>query len=306
MIRGLSSLALFGLLALAYPAWAQSGGAPAQSGSAAQTGGPTPSPAGAAVYFIGLKDGDTIPTKSTIHFGLKGMGVAPAGSDRANSGHHHLIIDAPTPALNAEIPNDFQHLHFGAGQTETEVTLTPGEHTLQLVFGDKNHIPHSPPVMSERIKVKVADQVAPAAQAAAPAAGRRPSPKDAKVYFIYPKNGDYISPNPVIRFGLLNMGVAPAGFDKPNTGHHHLIVDAELPPFDQPIPNDFNHLHFGAGQTEAKITLPLGDHKLRLLFADYNHVPHNPPVYSEEITVHVTSDGSRPYRRRHRWRHHYY
>ena len=275
-----------------------------------QTGGPTPSPSGAAVYFIGLKDGDTMPTKSTLHFGLRGMGVAPAGSDRANSGHHHLIIDSPTPALNTEIPNDFQHLHFGAGQTETEITLTPGEHTLQLVFGDKNHVPHSPPVMSDRIKVKVADQASPppaaAAAPAAPAAGgRRPSPKDAKVYFIYPTEGGYISQNPVIRFGLLNMGVAPAGFDKPNTGHHHLIVDAELPPMDQPIANDFNHLHFGAGQTEAKITLPLGKHTLRLLFADYAHVPHNPPVYSEAINVTVTESGRPPkkrYKRHRRWR----
>jgi hypothetical protein len=271
-----------------------------------QTGGPTASPTGAAVYFIGLKDGDTLPTKSTLHFGLRGMGVAPAGSDRANSGHHHLIIDSPTPALNTEIPNDFQHLHFGAGQTETEITLTAGEHTLQLVFADKNHVPHSPPVISERIKVKVVEQtVAPAAQAA-PADARRSSPKDAKVYFIYPTDGAYISPTPVIRFGLLNMGVAPAGFDKPNTGHHHLLVDAELPPLDQPIPSDFNHLHFGAGQTEAKITLPLGPHKLRLLFADAVHVPHDPPVYSEIINVTVTESGRPPPRkraRRHRsWR----
>lgn len=270
-----------------------------------QTGGPTPSPAGAAEYFIGLKDGDTLPTKTTLHFGLRGMGVAPAGSDRANSGHHHLIIDSPTPALNTEIPNDFQHLHFGAGQTETEITLAPGEHTLQLVFGDKNHVPHSPPVMSERIKVKVVEQTTPAPAAqAAPNGARRPSPKDAKVYFIYPTEGAYIPPNPVIRFGLLNMGVAPAGFDKPATGHHHLLVDAELPPLDQPIPNDFNHLHFGAGQTEAKITLPVGQHKLRLLFADSVHVPHEPPVYSDVINVTVTESGRPPKKRvkRHRWR----
>src|SRR5450755_3210124 len=162
----------------------------------AQAGGPTPSPAGAAVYFIGLKDGDTLPTKATIHFGLRGMGVAPAGSDRANSGHHHLMIDVPTPALNTEIPNDFQHLHFGAGQTETEITLTPGEHTLQLVFGDRNHIPHSPPLVSDRIKVKVVDQAAPPPPPQAAAGGRKPSPKDAKVYFIYPTDGGYISPNP--------------------------------------------------------------------------------------------------------------
>jgi hypothetical protein len=265
--------------------------------ASAATGGPTPSPPGAQVYFIGLKDGDTIPTKSTIHFGLHGMGVAPAGSDRANSGHHHLIIDAPTPALDAEIPNDFQHLHFGAGQTEAELTLTPGEHTLQLLLGDRNHIAHSPPVMSERIKVKVVEQ-APAPPQASLAGGRKPSPKDAKVYFIYPRDGSYVSPNPVIRFGLLNMGVAPAGFDKANTGHHHLLVDVDLPPLDQPVPNDFQHLHFGAGQTEAKITLPMGKHRLRLLLADASHVPHDPPVYSQEITVTVTPDGRPPHRRR--------
>jgi hypothetical protein len=265
--------------------------------TSAASGNPTPSPPGAEVYFIGLKDGDTIPTKSVIHFGLRGMGVAPAGTDRANTGHHHLIVDAPTPALDAEIPNDMQHLHFGAGQTETELTLSPGEHTLQLVLGDKNHIPHSPPVSSERIKVKVVEQM-PAPQQAAASGGRKPSPKDAKVYFIYPKDGGYIGPSSVIRFGLLNMGIAPAGLDKLNTGHHHLLVDADLPPLDRPIPNDFQHLHFGAGQTEAKITLPTGRHRLRLLFGDANHVPHDPPVYSQEINVTVTSDGRPPHRHR--------
>ena len=85
----------------------------------------------------------------------------------------------------------------------------------------------------------------------------------------------------------------------------HRTADAELPPMDQPIPNDFNHLHFGAGQTEAKITLPLGKHTLRLLFADFAHVPHNPPVYSEAINVTVTESGRPPkkrYKRHRRWR----
>ena len=93
----------------------------------------------------------------------------------------------------------------------------------------------------------------------------------------YPTDHSYLSPTSVIRFGLIGMGVAPAGFEKANTGHHHLLIDANLPPFDQPIPNDFNHLHFGAGQTEAKITLPLGQHKLQLILGDEDHVPHDPP-----------------------------
>jgi Domain of unknown function (DUF4399) len=285
-----------GLLSLVIAA--ASGAALAQN-----AGGPTPSPPGAAVYFIDLKDGDTIAPKTTIHFGLRGMGVAPAGSDRANSGHHHLLIDTEVPPLDRPIPNDFNHLHFGAGQTEAEVSLSPGTHTLQLLLGDKDHVPHSPPVMSDRIKVAVAEGGKVAAQSGTQSSsGRHRSPPGAKVYFEYPTNGAYISRTPTIRFGLINMGVAPAGVEKANTGHHHLLVDTPLPPMDQPIPNDFNHLHFGAGQTEAKITLPLGKHTLQLLLGDERHIPHDPPVYSQPVKVTVTSTGRKPRgkHRRHR------
>lgn len=265
------------------------------------TGGPEASPPGAAVYFIDLKDGAAIPPKPTIHFGLRGMGVAPAGSARANSGHHHLLIDTELPPLNQPIPNDFNHLHFGAGQTEAEVTLTPGEHTLQLLFADKDHIPHSPPLYSPKIRVRVVEQGSPPASASAPSR-RHPSPANARVYFVYPLDGGYVSRTPIIRFGLVNMGVAPAGVVKPNTGHHHLLIDTPVPSLDQPIPNDFNHLHFGAGQTEAKVTLPLGVHTLQLLLGDENHVPHDPPIMSKPIKVTVTEDGRRPRTRRGRRR----
>jgi len=83
------------------------------------------------------------------------------------------------------------------------------------------------------------------------------------------------------------MGVAPAGVEKPNSGHHHLLIDASLPPLDKPIPNDENHLHFGGGQTEATLTLPTGRHTLQLLLGDANHLPHDPPVYSNPIVVYV-------------------
>jgi hypothetical protein len=137
-----------------------------------RTGGPTPSAEGAGVYFVELKDGASVPTKVTIRFGLREMGVAPAGSDRANSGHHHLLIDAEIPPLDQPIANDFNHLHFGAGQTEAEITLKPGTHTLQLLLGDKDHIPHNPPVMSPRIRVVVTEGGATPAEAAAPARKR--------------------------------------------------------------------------------------------------------------------------------------
>ncbi len=267
-------------------------------------GGPTPAPAGAAVYFVDLKDGATIAPKSVIHFGLRGMGVAPAGSDRPNSGHHHLLIDTQVPPLNEPIPNDFNHLHFGAGQTEAEVTLTPGDHTLQLLLGDKDHIPHSPPVMSERIRVKVAEGASTQGAAATPARStykRKPSPAGAKVYLVYPRSGATIAPESIVRFGLIGMGVAPAGIEKANTGHHHLLIDTPLPAMDEPIPNDFNHLHFGLGQTEAKVKLPLGAHTLQLLLGDENHVPHDPPVMSQPIKVLVTATGKppRPKKKRH-------
>jgi Domain of unknown function (DUF4399) len=242
-----------------------------------KTGGPTPSSQGAEVYFFDLKDGASVPSKFKINFGLRNMGVAPAGSDRANSGHHHVLVDTELPPLNQPIPNDFNHLHFGSGQTEAEVTLPAGEHTLQLLMGDKDHIPHTPPVMSPRIRVRVVE-----------ASARKPAPKDARVYFVGLENGSAIRPQVTIRFGLVNMGIAPAGVDNPNTGHHHVLVDTKLPDLNSPIPNDFNHLHFGAGQTEATVKLPLGKHSLRLLFADENHVPHNPVVMSEEISVVVT------------------
>jgi hypothetical protein len=244
------------------------------------TGGPTASPAGAEVYFADLKDGAVVSPETPIHFGLKNMGVAPAGSDRANSGHHHLLVDTELPPLDQPIPNDFNHLHFGAGQTETTLNLKPGEHTLQLLMGDKDHIPHTPPVMSARIKVRVVDP-----------SKRKPAPADARVYFVGLAEGAVVPQQATLRFGLVNMGVAPAGLDKPNTGHHHLLIDAKLPPLDEPIPNDFNHLHFGAGQTEASVTLPLGKHTLQLLLGDAEHVPHNPAVMSKPITVTVTRTG---------------
>ncbi|MBO0758814.1 MAG: DUF4399 domain-containing protein, partial [Bradyrhizobiaceae bacterium] len=228
-------------VALAGVAWSQANGDPPPSPPDLTPSPPdltpplpdrTPSPPGAVVYFIGLKNGDTLPPKAVIRFGLRGMGVAPAGFDAKNSGHHHLLIDTELPPLDEPIPSDLNHLHFGAGQTEVELSLSPGEHTLQLLLGDKSHIPHSPPVMSEPVRIHVVEAEAPAV-----AMRRHPSPPNAKVYFVSPRDGAFVSRTPVIRFGLVNMGVAPAGVDKANTGHHHLLIDAPLPPLDQPIPS---------------------------------------------------------------------
>jgi len=119
--------------------------------------GETPAPEGAAVYFINLKDGDTVSNPVNIKFGLQGMGVAPAGTEAEHTGHHHLIINENIEGeeLNEPIPADDQHIHFGKGQTEITKELPAGTHTLQLVLGDWSHIPHNPPVMSEKITITV-------------------------------------------------------------------------------------------------------------------------------------------------------
>ncbi len=119
-------------------------------------------------------------------------------------------------------------------------------------------------------------------------AGDTPAPKDAYVYIGWPNDGEVVrSTRFPVWFGLRNMGVAPAGIIKPNTGHHHLLVDTEVPPLDQDIPADKNHLHFGAGQTETVLELPPGRHTLQLIMGDQDHVPHNPPVISKRITITV-------------------
>ncbi|WP_220720464.1 DUF4399 domain-containing protein [Agarivorans litoreus] len=116
----------------------------------------TKAPEGASVYIISPANGAMVSNPVTVSFGLKGMGVAPAGIDKANTGHHHLLIDvAELPALDMPVPADAQHIHFGGGQTETTIELAPGEHTLQLLLGDMTHIPHSPPILSEKITITV-------------------------------------------------------------------------------------------------------------------------------------------------------
>jgi hypothetical protein len=115
-----------------------------------------PSPAGAEVYIVSPKDGAKVASPVTVVFGLKGMGIAPAGIKFDNTGHHHLIIDGDAPAdLSQPIPANEKSVHFGKGQTETSLTLAPGKHTLLLVLGDSLHVPHDPAVVSKKITITV-------------------------------------------------------------------------------------------------------------------------------------------------------
>ena len=127
-------------------------------GSQAMANGDLPrkaSPPESRTYLISPADGANLSSPITIRFGLEGMGVAPAGIDKAGTGHHHLLIDTDLPVLDLPIPSDAKHRHFGGGQTEAVIELEPGEHSLQLILGDDLHIPHNPPVISEKILIRV-------------------------------------------------------------------------------------------------------------------------------------------------------
>lgn len=116
---------------------------------------------------------------------------------------------------------------------------------------------------------------------------RSESTQNASVYIIEPKDGDVVSSPVKVVFGLSGMGVSPAGIEKQNTGHHHLLIDVESVKFDEPVKKDENHIHFGGGQTETNVELSTGQHTLQLLLADHFHIPHNSPVASEKITITV-------------------
>lgn len=124
---------------------------------------------------------------------------------------------------------------------------------------------------------------------AAPAqSGDTPAPEEAYLYIGWPNDGEVIRTSGTkpfrVWFGLRHMGVAPAGVDVPSTGHHHLLVDTPVPPLDEPIPADENHIHFGLGQTQTQLILPRGQHTLQLIMGDHAHVPHDPPIISRQIT----------------------
>jgi hypothetical protein len=135
----------------------------ALAGMFSQVSAQSPSPTGAQVYFVNIQDGATVSSPVKIVMGLSGMGVAPAGVEKANTGHHHILVDRPAigkakggaAEFQENIVADDNHRHFGNGQTEMMLDLKPGTHTLQLVLGDHNHIPHNPPVASPVITITV-------------------------------------------------------------------------------------------------------------------------------------------------------
>ena len=139
---------------------------------------------------------------------------------------------------------------------------------------------HAPFLVTVGILIGAAGIAAPGL-----AAERQPAPKDAYAYIGWPNDGEVVTQRFKVWLGLRNFGVAPSGVNRTNTGHHHLLIDSDLPPLNEPIPNDKKHIHLGAGQTETFVEVPPGRHTIQLLMGDADHVPHDPPVMSKKITV---------------------
>ncbi len=254
--------------------------APASQPSASQPSASQPSasqpmkPASnaARVFFKWPQDGATVPTTFDVAFGLEGMKVAKAGTGMNDKtmGHHHLIIDGKPIPYGGTVPADSQHIHFGKGQTNTSMTLTPGKHTLTMQFADGAHRSYGQ-ALSAAITVNVVETKG------APA-----------VRFLEPVDGATVKSPFKVRFGAEGLAVTPAGVDANDKtkGHHHIIVDGGVISLGSVVPNDATHIHFGKGQTEAELTLTPGKHTLTLQFADGAHRSYGNSV-SQTITVNV-------------------
>ena len=204
-------------------------------------------------------DGASVVSPFKVVMAAEKLAVEPASAGvNDGRGHHHIVIDKDLPPKGQPVPADAQHLHFGKGQTDATLDLPPGEHTIRLLFAKGDHIPYDPEITSD-IKVKVTEQ--------------------RKVSFIEPKDGATVTGPFAVKMAAQGLVVEPASSGvNSGRGHHHIIVDADLPANGQPIPSDAQHLHFGGGQTGTTLDLTPGEHTLSLVFADAAHVPYSPYV----------------------------
>lgn len=238
-------------------------------GTAASKG----APAGARVFFVWPQDNAKVFSTFPVVFGVEGMTVVPAGQDFFDNtkGHHHIVVDGDPPPQGQAVPADETHIHYGKGQTETELTLSPGKHTVTMQFADGAHLSYGPTLAS-----KIRLEVVPLPE---------PPPK---VFFKAPADGAKVKSPVKVVFGLEGMTVQPAGTvvgDK-TTGHHHVIIDGAPVPAGKMVPTDSRHIHFGGGQTEAELTLAPGKHTLTLQFADGAHQSYGPTLAST-VTIEV-------------------
>lgn len=227
---------------------------------------------GEGVYFAMPNEGSKVTETFTVAMGVNGKKVAPAGTDVPNKGlgHHHVIIDGKPVPAGQPVPADATHIHFGKGQKETTLTLAPGKHTLTLQFADGAHVSYGPE-WSKTINVDV-----------------QKGGKERSVSFGKPADGATVTSPVEMEFKVNGMGIIKAG-ETPNDktgGHHHVIVDGSALPAGTVVPANETNIHYGKGQTEAKVELPKGKHTLTLQFGDANHASYGETL-SKTISITV-------------------
>ncbi len=239
---------------------------------AAETPKLGPPPADAKVMFVWPLEGSKVPPTFDVIFGVSGMTVTPAGEaiDDRTKGHHHIIIDGKPIPAGTVVPADEKNIHYGKGQTQTQLTLTPGKHTLTMQFADGAHRSYGEQ-LSQTINVEVV------------AIEGEP-----KVMFLEPADGAKVKSPVAMKFGLEGLEVRPAMEDPldKTTGHHHVVLDDKPVPLGRVVPADEKHIHYGKGQTEATLELSPGKHTLTLQLADGAHLSYGEKL-AHTITIEV-------------------
>ncbi len=234
--------------------------------TAAADAGAAPAAEDEGVFFVWPQEGSKVFESFMVQFGVKGKAIALAGEaiDDATKGHHHLIIDGGPIEKGQVVPADDKHIHFGKGQTETEVTLPPGKHTLTMQFADGAHRS-----FGESMAATITVEVVSTSEAR-------------NVLFLEPVDGAGVKSPFKVKFEAKGMAIKPAGEspEDKTIGHHHIIVDGGPIPLGQVVPADEKHIHFGKGQTETELTLPKGKHTLTLQLADGAHRSYGPNLSS--------------------------
>ncbi|MFN8440311.1 MAG: DUF4399 domain-containing protein [Caldilineaceae bacterium] len=225
-----------------------------------------------SVRFVEPTNFATVPPTFTVVMAATGLIVEPAGDVHENAGHMHILIDKGFVASGEAVPKDATDLHFGQGQLTATLTLPVGEHQLLLQFANGAHVAMDGAQYRDTITVTVAEQ-APAAQ----------------VQIVEPKDGAEVSSPFTVTMAVAGMILEPAGaVIEEGRGHLHLLIDSDFIPAGQAIPKDETHLHFGLGQTQATLTLPEGEHTIRLQMANGAHIALEGDQYRYEIKVKVT------------------
>ena len=224
------------------------------------------------VFFHVPTDNAIVPPKFTVKMGAEGLTVEPAGDIHAGAGHFHILIDTPFIDAGQVIPKDATHLHYGQGQTEAQLELTPGDHVLRLQFANGAHIALDGDPYRAEIHVTVVEGAL-----------------DQSVRFVSPADGATVPTTFDVVMAATGLEIMPAGAVEPDAGHFHILIDTPFIDAGQVVPKDETHIHLGKGQLTTQLTLTPGQHVIRLQLANGAHIALDGDQYRAQITVNVSA-----------------